>query len=153
MFEVNIAVYIASSATDRALIRELYGRIEIDVVENLLRLFGSDIRLTADDRDSILKISKSFGGHKGILDSRCAVVIYRTLPGIDISAIGYCFSRAALDTLSAFVAEVRLFYGGFLDHIGGDQKRSVLYRPDLGQPTVGDARDHPQNNAVYKTEL
>ena len=112
---MDITFHIARSAANRALIRVLRGRIEIDIVQDLSRRFGRYFRFACDDFQTVFKRGECVGVHEGIFRAVRAVIIHRALPIIYASVLRNGFAWAAAYAFFTTVAKVGRLQGGRLD--------------------------------------
>ena len=104
---MDVAIAIAGSTADRAVVGVVSRRIEEDVVKYLSCRLGCHLSLACDDLKSVLEMGEGVGVHKGVVKTVCAVVVYRALPVIKLARnLVDCVTGASLYAFLTSVAKV-----------------------------------------------
>ena len=131
------------------------GRIEVDLVDDLLSVFRRKISNTGDDRQPFRIIGKRIRRHKGVAGTVRTFIIGGTLPAVTLAVFAQGVTGARFDTLFAVVAKVRSdrFIGG-QSRIGDDKSPPLIGPEIIGQYGTGQT-DFTQTavaGALFKIE-
>ena len=131
------------------------GRIEVDLVNDLSRVFRSHIGNTCDDSQTFRIIGKGIGRHKWVAGAVRAFVVGGTLPTVTLTVFAQGVTGAGFDTLFAIVTKVRSDrFIGRQFRIGDDKSPPLIGAEIIGQYGTGQT-DFTQTavaGALFKIE-